>query len=126
MHGNGVQHRVKLLTTLLTLTTAQQQQATSIYTTAATAADSIHSNMKSARGALRAAVNANDTATIEQTATTIGTLTGQLTGNEAKADAAFFQILTPDQQNKFTQFESQTHGFGRGMGPEFHGGPASR
>jgi len=124
-HGNGIQHRISFLTTLLTLTTAQQQQATTIFTNAATAASPVHSSMKTAHESLKTAVTGNDAATIDQTATTIGTLTAQLTSIEAKAQAAFYQILTPDQQTKLTQFESQGgRGFGGAMGPaEFHGGP---
>jgi Spy/CpxP family protein refolding chaperone len=123
--GNGVQHRINFLTTLLTLTTAQQAQATTIFTTAATAEATVHSSMKTAHQALKAAVTGNDAATIDTTANTIGTLTAQLTSIEAKADAAFYQILTPDQQTKLSQFESQGHGgFGGSMGPAgFHGGP---
>src|SRR5579862_6079465 len=77
MHGNGVQHRVTFLTTLLTLTSAQQQQATTIFTNAASSAAAVHSSMKTAHQALKTAVNGNDAATIDQTATTIGTLTAQ-------------------------------------------------
>jgi Spy/CpxP family protein refolding chaperone len=125
--GNGIQHRINILTTLLTLTTAQQQQATTIFTNAATAAMPIHTSMKTAREALHTAVTGNDAATISTNATTIGTLTAQLTSIEATADAAFYQILTPEQQTKLTQLESQGHGaFGgvMGMGPGgFRGGP---
>jgi len=114
--ANFVQHRVNFLTTLLNLTTAQQQQATSIFTSAASSDATVHSSMKTARQSLNAAVKVNDTATIEQSSTTIGNLTAQLTLNKGKADAAFYQMLTPEQQTKLTQFESQTHGrFGGGM-----------
>jgi Spy/CpxP family protein refolding chaperone len=107
--GNGIAHRVAFLTTLLSLTTSQQQQATTIFTNAASTAQSLHSSMKSAHQALNTAVTSNDAATIESTATTIGNLTAQLTVAQAKADAAFYQILTPEQQTKFAQLESQGH-----------------
>ncbi|MGA2741660.1 MAG: Spy/CpxP family protein refolding chaperone [Bryobacteraceae bacterium] len=117
--ANFVQHRVNYLTTLLNLTSAQQQQATAIFTSAATAETSVHSSMKTARQSLNTAVQANDAAGIEQAATTIGNLTAQTTANQAKAEAAFYQILTAAQQAKLTQFESQNHGrMGGGMGPE--------
>lgn len=120
---NFVQRRVNFLTTFLSLTTAQQQQATTIFTNAATAQTSIHSSMATAHQTLKTAVKANDTAAIEQAATTIGNLTAQTTANQAKADAAFYQILTPAQQTKLTQFESQGHGRMRGaMGPAGFGG----
>jgi Spy/CpxP family protein refolding chaperone len=122
-----MQHRIAFLTTLLTLTTAQQQQATTIFAAAATAAAPLHTSMKAARQALQTAVTGNDAATIDTNAATIGSLTSQLTSVEAKASAAFYQILTPEQQTKLTQFESQGHGgFGGAMGMEpgaFHGGP---
>jgi Spy/CpxP family protein refolding chaperone len=125
--GNGIQHRIGFLTTLLSLTTAQQQQATTIYTTAATAAGPIHTSMKAAHQALQTAVTGNDAATIGTSASTIGTLTTQLISIESTAEAAFYQILTPEQQTKFTQFETQGHGgFGGAMGMApggFHGGP---
>jgi len=122
--ANYVQHRVNFLTTLLSLTGAQQQQATSIFTSAASSDASVHGNMKTARQSLQTAVRNNDTGSIEQSSTTIGNLTAQLTLNQAKADAAFYQILTPDQQTKLTQFESQRHGqfAGARRGGGFHGG----
>lgn len=108
--ANFIQHRVNFMTTLLSLTTAQQQQATTIFTSAATAEASVHSSMATARQTLKTAIQANDAATMEQVATTIGNLTAQTTLNQAKADAAFFQILTPEQQSKLTQYQSQNHG----------------
>jgi Spy/CpxP family protein refolding chaperone len=95
--GNSVQHRINYLTTLLSLTAAQQQQATTIFTTAASAQASVHSSMTAARQSLTTAVQSNDTAGIDQAATTIGSLTAQTTANQAKAEAAFYQILTPAQ-----------------------------
>jgi Spy/CpxP family protein refolding chaperone len=120
--GNFVQHRVNYLTTLLSLTSAQQQQATTIFTNSASADTSVHTSMSAARQALKTAVESNDAGGIEQAAATIGTLTGETAANQAKADAAFYQILTPTQQAKLTQFESQSHGrMGGGMGAEgFH------
>lgn len=111
--GNFVQQRVNRLTTLLSLTSTQQQQALTIFTNAASADASVHSSMSAARQALKTAVQANDAATIEQAATTIGNLTAQTTVNQSKAEAAFYQILTPAQQSKLTEFESENHG-GRG------------
>ena len=116
--ANRVQHRIGFLTTILNLTAAQQQQATTIFTNASSADASVRASMKSARQSLTAAIRNNDSATIVQVSATIGNLTAQSTSNQAKADAAFYQILTPDQQAKLTQFESQGRaGFGRGMRP---------
>ena len=115
-----VQHRVESLTTQLGLTSSQQQQATTIFTNAATAGASVHSNLKVAHQNLEAAVKINDTAGIDAAATAIGNFTAQQISNESKAHAAFYQILTPDQQAKFAQHADHA-GFGRGGG--FGGGP---
>ncbi len=104
------QHRVTFLTTLLSLNSAQQQQATTIFTGAATTALSLHSQMKSARQSLSTAEQNNDTASITQLSSTIGGLVTQMTSTKANAKAAFYQILTPDQKSKLTQLESQRHG----------------
>jgi Spy/CpxP family protein refolding chaperone len=119
------QHRVSFLTTALTLTTAQQQQATTIFTNSALADTTVHDNLKTAHQSLSDAVKNNNTAAIDQVSTTIGNLTAQLTSNDAKANAAFYQILTPDQQAKLTQLQSQGPGggFGGRRGPQgFSGG----
>jgi Spy/CpxP family protein refolding chaperone len=118
--ANAVQHRISYLTTLLSLNSSQQQQATTIFTNAATTASSLHTSLKTAHQTLNEAIQKNDATGIEQASTTIGNLTAQLTSADAKARAAFYQILMPDQQTKFTQLESQGpmgRGFGHGRGP---------
>jgi Spy/CpxP family protein refolding chaperone len=117
MGGNRVQHRINFLTTLLTLTSAQQQQATTIFTSAAANETTLRSNLKTAHDSLTTAIHNNDSAGLEQAATTIGNLTAQTTLAQAKADAAFYQILTPDQQTKLNQIESQGHVWHMGHGP---------
>lgn len=112
------QRRVNFLTKRLALTAAQQQQALTIFTTSATSNTAVQTSLRSARQSLRTAVQNNDVNGIDQASNTIGTLTAQLTSNNAKADAAFYQILTPDQQTKMTQSEGR--GFGR---PGFRGRP---
>lgn len=113
------QRQVKFLTTMLSLNAAQQQQATTIFTDAASASASVRQNMRDARQNLDAAVKSNNAAGIDQAAATIGQLTTQLTSIEAKARAAFYQVLTPDQQSKLT--ELRMHG---GPGGHFgHFGP---
>ncbi|HXO37302.1 MAG TPA: Spy/CpxP family protein refolding chaperone, partial [Candidatus Acidoferrum sp.] len=44
-----------------------------------------------------------------------GALTTQMTVAHAKAQAAFYQTLTPEQQTKMNELESH-HGMGRGHG----------
>jgi Spy/CpxP family protein refolding chaperone len=106
------QHRVSYLTTLLSLGSAQQQQAMTIFTNAATTASGLRTQMKTARQSLATAVKADDTATISQASTTIGNLVAQEISNQAIAKAAFYKTLTPDQQSTLTQLESQRHGIG--------------
>jgi Spy/CpxP family protein refolding chaperone len=100
-------HQVKRMTILLSLTSAQQQQATTIYTNAATAEHGILQSDRTNHESLRTAVKNNDAASIDQIAGSIAQSTAQLTSIRAKADAAFYQILTAEQQAKFTELESE-------------------
>jgi Spy/CpxP family protein refolding chaperone len=104
------QHRVTFLTTVLSLTTAQQATATTIFTNAATTTSGLRTQMKTAHQSLTTAVQNNDTANISSLSTTIGGLVTQLISAQASARAAFYQILTPDQQSKLTQLASLRHG----------------
>ncbi|MGI9100902.1 MAG: Spy/CpxP family protein refolding chaperone [Terriglobales bacterium] len=114
-----VQHQISFLTTMLSLTPAQQQQATTIFTNAATQAAALHDSMHTAHQSLHDAVQSNNTGAIDQASATIGQLTTQLTSIESKAHAAFYQILSADQQAKFNALHQQ-HGPGH-FGE--HGGP---
>jgi Spy/CpxP family protein refolding chaperone len=113
------QHQVKFLTTVLSLTSAQQQQSLTIFTNAANSESGVHESMKSAHETLNDAVKNNDSAGITQAATTIGNLMSQIVAAQAKANAAFYQILTPDQQKKFNELEDHGPGFAVGFGPGF-------
>jgi len=119
-----VADQVAHLTSLLTLTTAQQSQATTIFTNAITAVTPLRTSEQAARQSLPAAVKSNATATIDQLATTIGSLEGQILSIQNKADAAFYGILTADQQSKLSQ-TSFPGGPEFGPGPGF-GGPPPR
>lgn len=112
-----VQQRVARLTTLLTLTSAQQTQATTIFTTELTSAQTIMTSLQTAHTAITAAIKKNDTATIDSESTTVGTLTGQLTDLQSKANAAFYAILTADQQTKYDQLGPGGGFGGPGGGP---------
>jgi len=113
-----VQMKVAHLTALLTLNTAQQTQASTIFTNASTAGQTIHTNLQTNRESLAAAIKANNSESIDQLAVSMGTLQGQLTSINAKAEAAFRALLTSDQQ---TSYDSMPHGpGGPGPGP---GGP---
>ena len=123
-----IQTRVNRLATLLGLTDAQKTQATTIFTNAFTASQSILTSLEAAHQSLSAAVTANSTSTIDQVSGTIGTLEGQLLAINSKADATFYAILTSDQQTKFEAMSQggPSGGFGPpgpGFGPAFRGGP---
>jgi len=97
-----IQKRVAKMTALLALTPAQQTQVTSILTSAAgSRAD--RGSMKQVRAQMRTAIEANDTATIEQASNTIGNIAAQNAAARAKTAAAIYQILTPDQKAKAAQ-----------------------
>ena len=108
-----VQRQVERMTQTLALTSPQQAQATTLFTAAQTANQSIMTNLRQAHTSLAAAIKSNDANAIATLSAQIGTLTGQTTANTAKADAAFYATLTPDQQAKYTP----SGGFGgRGFG----------
>jgi Spy/CpxP family protein refolding chaperone len=92
--------QVSLLTHLLTLTTGQQTQATTIFTASITANQALDTQETAARTALLAAIKANAAATITTQATALGNLEAQEIANSAKADAAFYLLLTADQKTK--------------------------
>ena len=97
-----IQKRVAKMTALLTLTPAQQTQVTSILTNAVgSRAD--RGSMRQVRAQMRTAIQANDTATIEQASNTIGNIAAQNAAARAKTAAAIYQILTPDQKAKAAQ-----------------------
>ena len=76
----------------------------------------MHASMKSAHTNLQNAIHSNDAAAMEQAANSIGTLTAQAALAHAKTQAAIYQVLTPDQQTKMSQLESESHRRGRGFG----------
>ena len=124
-----ISRRVNRLTNVLGLTDAQQQQATRIFTDAATKASTIFTSLRSAHTDLKTAAQQNNASNIHIAATSIGNLTAQLTEVEALAQAAFYAILTPDQQTKLNQVDGRRPGMfggrppmgGPGMGPQGFG-----
>ena len=120
-HGQRmIQHRLAYMTTVLTLTTAQQTHVKNVLTAAVTNGATTHGNMKTAHESLKTAIHANDAAGMEQAATTIGNLMAQEELARAKTEAAIYQLLTPEQQTKMAALESEGHRGGPGRGP---GGP---
>jgi Spy/CpxP family protein refolding chaperone len=93
------------LAALLSLSPAQRLQAAAIFTNASGTRASVRSNLKAARKALKDAVKSNDTGGIAQASNALGVLTGQYIASGAAANAAVFQLLTPDQQTKLSQYQ---------------------
>ncbi len=121
-----VQMRIDRMNEELKLTKAQQKQITAIYMDAQTANQSVMGNMRTANEAMVAAIKANDVNAMTQAANTVGTLTAQMTVNNAKAEAAVYAALTPEQQAKFTPRASGGMGYyggGGGGGNRRRGGP---
>ena len=110
-------NHLETMTTLLSLSTAQHTQATTIYTNAQAAAKTVHESMRTAHTSLNAAVKKNDVAAIETLAQQIGSYQAQLVSIQSKAEAAFYATLTPDQQSKYDTLQSTRGGFGGPGGP---------
>jgi Spy/CpxP family protein refolding chaperone len=96
-----VANRVAGLTKLLDLNSTQQASATTIFTTEQTALATLRTSMQTARTALQTAITSNDTAAIGTDAAQIGALNGREVLAQATASAAFYSILTADQQTKY-------------------------
>ncbi len=107
------------LATLLNLTTAQQTQATAIFESEQSAMASLQTNIQTAHTSLTAAVKANQSATIDTLATQLGTYEAQALSTQSKAQAAFYAILTADQQTKYDSLHGAAGG--RGPGAAFRG-----
>jgi Spy/CpxP family protein refolding chaperone len=96
---------INFLSTLLSLTSAQQQQATSIFSSAIASKTALRTQVRAAHDALSDAVKSNNPTTINQASAAIGALGAQKRALGAQANASFYQILTPAQQNALSQFQ---------------------
>ena len=92
-----VQRQVERLTAVLSLTSSQVTQATTIFTNAETSITPIRTNVQTYRTSLQTAVKGNQLATIDQLAGQIGTAEGQILGIQSKADASF--LRHPDDRS---------------------------
>jgi Spy/CpxP family protein refolding chaperone len=108
----NIQGHVSTLTTLLSLSSAQQTQATKIFTDAQAASKTVNDSMRTARTSLAAAIKKNDLGAIEQLSAQIGTLEGQMTSINSKAEASFYGSLTPEQQTKADTLHATRGGMG--------------
>ncbi len=109
------QHEVSRYTTLLSLNSQQEADATSIFTAAATTESTLRATERTTHQALEAAIKSDDTAAIEQAATSLGQISGERMAAHALAQAKFYATLTADQKTKFAELERGFHGE--------HGGP---
>ena len=111
-----IQDRVARLTTALSLTASQAAQATTIFTAAQSSITTLQTTLDGYRTSMQTAVKSNATATIDSIAASIGTTSGQITAIQNKADAAFYALLTSDQQTKLASVRGGFGGPG-GRGP---------
>jgi len=114
------QMRVDRMNETMKLSKMQQKQIIAIYVDSQTANQAVMGGMREANQALTAAIKANDTNAMSQAANTIGTLTAQTTVTNAKAEAAVYALLTPEQQAKYQP--GGMRGMGMGMGGGQGGG----
>jgi len=113
-----VEARVGMLAQALNLTEAQKAQATKLFTDAQEASQRFRDEIQVARQELQTAIKANDLAAIERNTREIGTATGEMTAIEARAQAAFYMLLTAEQKTKYDQMPGRGMGMGPGgMGP---------
>jgi len=113
-----VDMRVERMNENLKLNKDQQKKIKSLYMDAQKANMEVMGGMREANQAIAAAVKNNDTSAMSQAANTIGTLTAQVTVNNAKAEAAVWAVLTADQQAKYQPMVGGMGGMGMrgGMG----------
>lgn len=93
------------LASQLNLTAAQQAQVKSIFQEARQSGQPVRQQLRQTRQSLRAAVQANDTAGIQQLAAAQGSEFGQIAAIRGTAMAKVYQILTPDQQQKLAALQ---------------------
>lgn len=96
------------MSSYLNLTPAQQSREKSIFQSARQSARPVREQLKQTRQSFRAAVQANNTAQIQQLANTEGSEIGQLAAIRGAAMAKAYQVLTPDQQHKLAELR-QAH-----------------
>jgi Spy/CpxP family protein refolding chaperone len=92
----------------LNLTTAQSQQAKTIFGDAKQKAEPIRQEMRQNLDALYAAEKTDNTSQIERLASRQGELQGKALAIRSEAMAKFYAILTPEQRTKADQMRSRT------------------
>jgi hypothetical protein len=97
---------ISFLTTLLSLSPGQQAETASIFAAASTSASELKPAAKANKRSLGASAGANNSVGIGQAALAIGKMAAERHTIGARANAAFFQILTADQQETLTKLRS--------------------
>ncbi len=115
-----VANQVARLTTWLGLTSTQQASATTIFTSEQTTLAGVRTSMQAARTALQTAIKSDDVNAIGTQSAQIGSLDGQEVLAQATASAAFYAILTRDQQSKYNTLGPLGGGPGGPGGPGLH------
>ena len=106
-HGHG--RHGAFLSAYLNLTPAQQAQEKAIFQDARQSAQPLRQQLRQTRQSLKAAVQANDTAQIQQLAKTEGSELGELMAIRSTARAKVHQVLTPEQQQKLSTLQQARH-----------------
>ena len=99
--------RGAMMAEFLGLTEAQQADIKKIRTAARDQSKPIRKQLRSGRKALREAVKAGETAKIDTLATEQGKLQGQLVAIGAKTRLDLKNVLTPEQQQKWSSFQEK-------------------
>jgi Spy/CpxP family protein refolding chaperone len=106
--ANGVRDQVrKRLVNALDLTADQKQRAKIIMQGARQTAQPLTQQLKQDREALTAAIQAGDSARIQQLSTDMGSLRGHVLAIRSDAMSKFYAMLTPDQKAKAAEFQQR-------------------
>jgi len=115
------ERKTQFLTMRLSLTDTQKQQVLALFTASDQNSEALETKLLQARRSLRDATRRNAPySELDQLATTVGFLFGQVEAIKAKADTAVYNILTAEQRQKM----DRGYGGGRGSmggrsGPRF-------
>jgi Spy/CpxP family protein refolding chaperone len=98
--GDGQGSRLDMMATMLDLSATQKSSAEAIFKSAKEAGAPHRESLRTLQGSLQDAVKKNDTLSIETLSTQVAASQGKLMALGRTADAAFYQLLTPEQRTK--------------------------
>jgi Spy/CpxP family protein refolding chaperone len=110
------EHEVQFYTAVLSLTSEQQTEALEIFTVEATSASTIEASEQTLHNTLESGITSGNSSVISQTASSLGYMDGELTALRATAEAKLYQLLTTEQQARFTALQQAHVGMGGGPG----------